>query len=190
MRDAEAVSQDRDAIARCLEGDREAFGELLDRHQGTVFNIAYRMTGSRQDAEDLAQDAFVRAYSALGEFRGESSFRTWICQIATRLCIDHLRSRKETRELREDLAAPGEGSDWTGRMADGEIVAEAIRALPPHYRAVVVLRHLEHRSYQEIADTLDLPLATVKTHIRRARERLRERLAPLLRAAETKETET
>jgi len=189
MRDVEAASHDRDAIARCLRGDREAFGELVERHQGTVYNIAYRMTGSREDAEDLAQDAFLRAYSALGEFRGESSFRTWVCQIAIRLCIDHLRSRKETSELKEDLDA-ARGADWSSDLMNREVVAEAILSLPPHYRAAVVLRHLEHRPYQEIARMLGLPLPTVKTHIRRARARLRERLAPLLRPAETKEMET
>jgi RNA polymerase sigma-70 factor (ECF subfamily) len=189
MRGPEAASQDREAIARCLQGDREAFGDLVDRHQETVFNIAYRMTGQRQDAEDLTQEAFLRAYGALKEFRGESSFRTWICQIATRVCIDHLRARRETLELQEDWEAPGGESDFSASVVDRAVVAAAIGSLPPRYRAAVVLRHVEHLSYQEIAGVLGLPLATVKTHIRRARARLRERLAPLLREPEVKEKE-
>jgi RNA polymerase sigma-70 factor (ECF subfamily) len=190
IRDPEAASRDLEAIARCLAGERDAFGDLVDRHQHAVFNIAYRMTGRREDAEDLAQDAFLKAYSALREFRGESSFRTWICQIATRVCIDHLRSRKETVELNEDLAVTADGPDLSTAVVDRQFIAEAIQSLPPHYRAAVILRHLEHRSYQEIADILRLPLATVKTHIRRARARLRERLAPVLQLPADEENET
>jgi RNA polymerase sigma-70 factor (ECF subfamily) len=173
------------AIQRCLAGDREAFAEVVERHRDLVYNLAYRLISDPERAADLAQDTFVRAYTRLGEFRGESPFRIWVCRIAVRLCIDHLRTAKPPAlPLAENLVASDSG-DWAERLEMRRAVEQAIASLPPMYRAAIVLRHVHELSYREIAQALSLNLSTVKTHIRRARALLRRRLAPLFGARES-----
>jgi RNA polymerase sigma-70 factor (ECF subfamily) len=173
------------AIQRCLAGDREAFAEVVERHRDLVHNLAYRLVSDPERAADLAQEAFLRAYAQLGKFRGESPFRVWLCRIAVRLCIDHLRTaRPPALPLAEDLVAADSG-EWTERLEMRRAVEQAIASLPPMYRAAIVLRHVHELSYREIARALDLNLSTVKTHIRRARLLMRQRLAPLFGAEES-----
>lgn len=167
---------DAELVARCRDGDREAFAELVREHQMAVYNIAHRMAGNADDAEDLAQAAFLKAYSALRNFRGECSFRTWVCQIVTRLCLDSIRARRRAPLLLERIDY-GTNPDWREAMVDKQVLDEAVAALPPAYRAAIVLRHCEELSYQEIAEALRLPIGTVKTHISRARALLAKRLA-------------
>jgi RNA polymerase sigma-70 factor (ECF subfamily) len=149
----------------------------VDRYKGLVFSLARHSVGSADEAEDIAQETFIRAYSRLRHFRGEGNFRNWLCRIATRLCLDHHRARRPTESL--DAA----GFDPSGDPADSDlrqVVSQAIAELPPPYRIAIVLRHLEDLSYQEMADMLGLPVSTVKTHLLRARRRLRDRLGPAL----------
>jgi RNA polymerase sigma-70 factor (ECF subfamily) len=171
-----ADDPDAERVARCKAGDRDAFAELVREHQTTVYNIAYRMLRNSDDAEDLAQAAFVRAYTALPGFRGDSSFRTWVCQIVTRLCLDAVRARRHTSVL-PDQVSHDSGPDWREGVVDRQLLEEAIAELPPAFRAAIVLRHFEEMSYREIADVLDLPIGTVKTHISRARGLMAKRLA-------------
>jgi RNA polymerase sigma-70 factor (ECF subfamily) len=177
-------------VQRTLDGDLAAYNSLVQRYQRQVFSLAYRMLGSAEDAGDLVQETFIRAYGALASFRQDASFLTWLYKIASNLCIDHLRSRKakgtlslevELEEGREPAADRSfSPEDAAVRGAVGEVVHKAVMNLPEKYRVVVVMRHLQDMSVDEIAEKLELPSGTVKTHLFRAREMLRDRLGPVL----------
>ena len=178
-------------MRQTLCGNTSAYNGLVVKYQRQVYNLAYRMLGNAEDAGDLVQDTFLRAYSALASFRQDASFLTWLYKITSNLCIDHLRSRKsrsalsldaEMEEGREPAASYRQASpeDTVVRDAVKDVVHHAILNLPEKYRAVVVMRHLQEMSVEDIAVTLDLPTGTVKTHLFRAREMLRERLRPTL----------
>lgn len=182
---------DAEFVRQTLCGNTSAYNGLVVKYQRQVYNLAYRMLGNAEDAGDLVQDTFLRAYSALASFRQDASFLTWLYKITSNLCIDHLRSRKsrsalsldaEMEEGREPAASYRQASpeDTVVRDAVKDVVHHAILNLPEKYRAVVVMRHLQEMSVEDIAVTLDLPTGTVKTHLFRAREMLRERLRPTL----------
>jgi RNA polymerase sigma-70 factor (ECF subfamily) len=186
-------------IERCRAGDLPAFDELVGVHQERVFNLCYWMLGNREDAADAAQEVFVRAYRSLGNFRGESAFGTWLHRIAVNASLDSLQRRKrlplpysdldpqrddaDTEELTTRHAEPGEAQNSHGDPAQLSaqrerlrLVREALAALPEHYRLALVLFDIEGYSYEEVAQSLQLPLGTVKSRINRARRALRERL--------------
>lgn len=182
---------DAELVRQTLCGRTDAYNDLVVRYQRQVYNLAYRMLGNAEDAGDLVQDTFLRAYSALGSFRQDASFLTWLYKIASNLCIDHLRSRKSRGALsldveREEGREPASEvrseapEDCAVRGSVQEVVQRAVMNLPEKYRIVIVLRHMQDMSVEEIANTLDLPAGTVKTHLFRAREMLRERLQPVL----------
>jgi RNA polymerase sigma-70 factor (ECF subfamily) len=175
-------------VRRCLAGDEKAYRELVELYQAQVFSICLRMVRRREDAEDLTQETFVRMFRALERYDPERPFVAWIITIASRLCIDHLRRRRvspvsltqrepgseETHEM--DVPDPGFGPDEITSRSEEEHQANAlIQSLPEHYRIVVVLRHQQDLSYEEIAEALNLPLGTVKARIHRAREILKAR---------------
>jgi RNA polymerase sigma-70 factor, ECF subfamily len=166
-------------------GDREAFGILVEQHQRYVYNLALRVVGNPQDAEDLAQEAFVRAWLAMANFRLEAQFRTWLFRIVTNLCYNRLPGlRRELSELGEDCLAevPDEPSPELDPVAGLEAeetrsyLQEQINRLPESYRLLIVLRYQQNLSYEEIARVVSLPLGTVKTGLFRAKERLRQTL--------------
>lgn len=180
---------DAELVRQTLCGNTAAYNRLVLRYQRQVYNLAYRMLGNAEDAGDLVQDTFLRAYGALASFRQDASFLTWLYKIASNLCIDQLRSRKakgalslnvELEEGREPAADPRSSApeDAAVRDAVQDVVHRAILNLPERYRVVIVMRHLQDMSVDEIARTLNLPTGTVKTHLFRAREMLRERLRP------------
>jgi RNA polymerase sigma-70 factor (ECF subfamily) len=181
---------DADLVRKTLSGKTEAYNVLVQRYQRQVYNLAYRMLGNADDAGDLVQDTFLRAYGALASFRQDASFLTWLYKIASNLCIDQMRSRKsrgalsldvELEEGREPMADRTQGpEETTVRGAVANIVHKEVMNLPERYRIVVVMRHLQGMSIEEIAEDLDLPSGTVKTHLFRAREMLRGRLKPVL----------
>lgn len=182
---------DADLVRQTLCGNTSAYNGLVQRYQRQVYNLAYRMLGNAEDAGDLVQDTFLRAYGALATFRQDASFLTWLYKIASNLCIDQLRSRKskstlsleveleEGREPAADLRSTGP-EEAAVRSSVQEVVQRAIMNLPEKYRAVVVMRHLNDMSVDEIARVLELPTGTVKTHLFRARDMLRGRLRPVL----------
>lgn len=183
--------KDAELVRQTLCGNTAAYNALVQRYQRQVYNLAYRMLGNAEDAGDLVQDTFLRAYGALASFRQDASFLTWLYKIASNLCIDQLRSRKakgalsldvELEEGREPAADSRESGpeDNAVRGAVQEVVHRAIMNLPERYRIVVVMRHLQDMSVDEIARALDLPTGTVKTHLFRAREMLRDRLGSVL----------
>lgn len=182
---------DAELVRQTLRGETSAYNGLVLRYQRQVYNLAYRMLGNAEDAGDLVQDTFIRAYGALASFRQDASFLTWLYKIASNLCIDQLRSRKAKGALSlqvelEEGREPADDSrdiapeDTAMRGATQEMVQRAITNLPEKYRLVVVMRHLQDMSVDEIARVLDMPTGTVKTHLFRAREMLRERLCSVL----------
>lgn len=177
------TNEDLHLVERTLRGEREAFGHLVKKYEGLVYNLTYRMTGSREEAADMAQEAFLRAYRSLASYNPEYKFTTWICKIASHACIDHLR-RQRTRSMPdEDLDRLADGGESLSaheeyeRAETGRVIREALATLPEKYRTVLVLRYMEDMTYEDIAETLDIPLGTVKTHLRRARLLLQEKLS-------------
>ena len=186
MRDpATTDAEDQEAIRAVRAGDREAFRRLVDRHSGSVFNLAYRMTGNAADAEDLTQESFLQAFARLQDFRLGARFHPWIYTIALNLCRSHLRRRSLSRWLwparsdepvrsapREPRArSPDPEQELLAREAERRLRG-AIQGLPARYREVFVLRQAQGLSYEEIASVLGLPLGTVEVRLFRARRRL------------------
>lgn len=176
-------------INEVLAGKQEAFEEIVMLYQNRVYYVCYRMLGSREESEDIAQEAFVRAYMNLHKFDQKRKFSTWIFRIATNLCIDRLRKKKPDYSL--DAEVPGtEGLDMYSQLESAEDLPEEelekmetqervqyeISRLSETYRPVIVLRYMEELSLKDIAEILDLPLGTVKTRLHRGREALRQQM--------------
>jgi RNA polymerase sigma-70 factor (ECF subfamily) len=181
-RSAPSAETELELITQAQQGDRQAFGELVRRHREGVVNVVYRMCGDANLAEDAAQEAFIRAWQHLPGYRPQSPFRNWVYRIATNVALDMLRRERETVDIDAlSLAASDEGPEATveGRER-GEQVRQAVLALPPASRAVLVLREYEGLSYREIADMLGIPIGTVMSRLSYARNRLRESLTPYL----------
>jgi RNA polymerase sigma-70 factor (ECF subfamily) len=181
-RSAPSAQTELELITQAQQGDRRAFGELVRRHRERVVNVVYRMCGDANLAEDAAQEAFIRAWRHLPNYRPRSPFRNWVYRIATNVALDMLRRERETVDIDVvSLATSDEGPEATVEGKErGEQVRQAVLALPPASRAVLVLREYEGLSYREIADTLGIPIGTVMSRLNYARNRLRESLAPYL----------
>lgn len=174
---------------RAKRGDREAFAELIEIYKDKIFQLAYRMVGNRQDAEDIAQETFLRVYANLHSYDDSYKFSTWIYRIATNLCIDRGRKKRPDFSLDEETEL-GQGMDWYSRLSSSEKTPEdkvvtqelqetvqgALSQLQPKYRSIMILRYIEDLSLQEISDIVKLPITTIKTRIHRGREALRSKL--------------
>jgi RNA polymerase sigma-70 factor (ECF subfamily) len=175
-------SPDRALVEQTRRGEVDAYGELVRRYQTSVFNVCYRLLGERQDAEDLAQDAFLRAYQRLGTYDVERPFGPWIRKVAANLCLNTLQRHAPPRfPLDEEYDDPvdldqPDPADVHERATQAGQLRDALMSLPAHYRAVIELRHFQEMSYEEIARALSLPLSDVKTHLFRARRRLARQL--------------
>ena len=184
---------DADVVALALEGRDAAHRELIKRYERPVFSLVFRMVRDRELAEDLTQDTFIKVLSHLDRYRTDFKFSSWLFKIANNVAIDHLRRRQlDTVSIDGSLHAMTAGaveasrfdiSDGSESALDemearelGSVIEQAISGLRPEYRSCILLRHVEGRSYEEIASTLDLPLGTVKTYIHRARHELRRAL--------------
>ena len=178
-------------LAKARQGDEDAFRTLVEQHSRSVFRLAYRMTGNEQDAEDVVQESFLRAYKQLGRFESRANFGTWMYRITANCCVDlmrarqarHDQSRGESLDAAEQLpAAENPGPE---RLAEsGEIdrrVQDALAALSPLERAAFTLRHYEGRSIDEISGLLGLGTSAAKHSVFRAVKKLRVALAPLRR---------
>lgn len=169
-------------IRLAQQGDTEAYAALVALHGRFVYNLALRSLGNPEDAADAAQDAFVRAWTGLPEFRGESQFRTWLYRIVVNLCINRSpRLRKDLEALTHDefpeLPSPEGVAARVEQREFYALVHHEIERLPYQYRLLVSLRYQHDLAYEEIASLLHLPLGTVKTGLFRAKARLRESLA-------------
>jgi RNA polymerase sigma-70 factor (ECF subfamily) len=184
---------DADVVRLAQEGREVAFRELVRRYERPVFSLVYRMVRDRETAEDLAQDAFIKVLNHIDRYSPEFKFSSWVFKIANNVAIDHLRRRRldtvsmdgsphassaaEVEASTFDVASDQESAlDEMEARELGDAIESAIGLLRPEYRACIMLRHVEGRSYEEIASTLDLPLGTVKTYIHRARHELRRAL--------------
>jgi RNA polymerase sigma-70 factor (ECF subfamily) len=171
------MQEDTTLVRRTLAGDQEAFASLVEKYKDPVFNVAYRMLGNATEAEDVAQEAFVRAYTQLHTYKDSHRFSTWLLSITSHLAIDQLRRRRflalplENVPFLEWIADVGVGPEQAA--LEGEASDEMQRillTLPPKYRAVLVLRYWNDLSYEEIATMLHLTPALVKARLHRARE--------------------
>lgn len=176
-------------IEKVLAGDNDAFGELVEAYQDKVYNLALRMCGNADDAFDLAQDAFFRAWRGLSGFQFESAFSTWLFRLTSNVCLDWLRARKrrptvslttlddEGEEVQMDVRDPGKSPEELLLAAeDREALAKAMNELPVEYREILTLRAIDDLSYTEIAEILHLREGTVKSRLSRARLALRNKL--------------
>jgi RNA polymerase sigma-70 factor, ECF subfamily len=168
---------DRVLVQRCLQGDRSAFEQLVMRYQKPVFNAALRLLQNPEDARDVAQTTFLKAYEHLGDYDDRFKFYSWIYRIAVNEALDSLNSRKPSEPVNDAQPDEAQGPE---RIAEGTEIGRAIEdelaRINPELRAVVVLRHLMNLSYQDMSDILVLPEKTVKSRLYSARQLLRERL--------------
>lgn len=176
-------TQDEGLVRRAQRGDIEAFAALVAEHERFVYNLALRALGDQAEAEDVSQEAFVRAWQALPNFRGQAQFRTWLYRIVTNLCYNRLpRLRRDLTALGDEAAEAVPDEAWADPAGGVEaeerraFLQRQIEALPEGYRLLVTLRFQQELSYDEIASVLSLPLGTVKTGLSRARARLRAAL--------------
>jgi RNA polymerase sigma-70 factor (ECF subfamily) len=175
---APVLVTDDELIAATLGGKSEAFGVLVERYDRAVYHLAYRTLRDSEEAKDATQEAFFKAFRALRTFRPGAKFSTWIFTITYHACCDRLARRKrDSGDELPDRADPTAGPSEQFELADdARRLRAAIDALPPKYRAVITLFHLQNKQYEEIATVLELPLGTVKTHLFRAKELLRKAL--------------
>jgi RNA polymerase sigma-70 factor, ECF subfamily len=188
-------TDDRALVERCRAGDVSAFEPLVEKYRQRVWRLAYGVLRDREEAWDLAQDAFIRAWQALPSFRGESAFYTWLFRIVMNMAADRARQRAARgrafgtdpvpeeeweRLMVEQGASP---ADAATRAQERERIMRGLDALPEHHRAIIMLGDLEGLSYREIADVLRIPMGTVMSRLHNARRKLRDVLGPLLALA-------
>jgi len=184
------VDADRALVDAAAAGDREAFDELVRRHQSAIVGLARSLTGGSVDAEDAAQEVFVRAWRSLPGFRGESAFRTWLHRIALNVVSSHhgrlsrVRRMFHVRSAESDRAEDvienvPDRADLEDRIVARDAIDKALSSLPDELRVAVVLRDVQGLDYREIAQLLEVPMGTVESRIFRGRQRLRPLLEPL-----------
>jgi RNA polymerase sigma-70 factor (ECF subfamily) len=186
------VSDDAQLIHETLAGERTAFGQLVLKYQDRLFNTMVHVAGSREDARDIVQDAFVQAFLKLKTFQQNSAFYTWLYRIAFNLAVSHRRRRKPTLSVEQVRESSGVDPVDTQPRPDADIereercrcVRQAIDRLTEEYRTVLVLREIDGCCYETIAQILDLPIGTVRSRLHRARLQLREELKEVLMADE------
>lgn len=181
--------EDYDLIQSALKGDQSSYDRLMKKYYRLVSNLINRMIYNKDDVEDLAQEAFIKAFNSLDKFDHQFAFSTWLYKIASNNCIDYLR-KKKLNTVSIDKEIDGEDDDLRFEIPDNDykpdreilerekqkILSDAINSLPEKYKSVIILRHQEEMEYEEIASKLDLPLGTVKAHIFRGRELLNKYL--------------
>jgi RNA polymerase sigma-70 factor (ECF subfamily) len=182
---SQSEQDDTQLVTASQQGDQDAFSFLVQRHQRRVFNLVLRMLQDYDEASEITQEVFLAAWLGLPSFRGEARFPTWLYRIAYHCCLRQLERRKRERSLQAVMQAEKilEGMNEEKQAEDSielrdrqAIVREQLEKLPTKYRIVLILRHLQEMTYQEMADILTIPIGTIKTHLFRARHLLKERL--------------
>lgn len=191
QKEEDPLQSDRELVSLAQRGDTEAFGQLVDRYQQKIYNLTYHMTSNREQAEDLTQEAFLRAYKALKRFRGQSSFYTWLYRIAVNLTLNHLKKRKKRLEHSlDDLdmgierdpallemsakASPRQGTYLTELQ---EKLNRALMGLSEKHRTVVVMHDIEGVPHDEIAATVGCSSGTIRSRLYYARQQLQAELS-------------
>lgn len=184
--------QDDQLIADALQGDQRAYEALLARHNKAILHVVMKIVRNREEAQDLVQETFMKAFNALASYRSEYRFSTWLYKIAANCAIDFVRKKRiealsldkpiETKDGRVEFEVPD--SSWDPeqdlvRKQKLRSIEEAIDSLPDKYREVIIYRHKDDKPYEEIADILRVPVGTVKARIFRARELLKKKLKPI-----------
>ena len=177
--------QEAAVVRQVIGGDTNAFETLVLEYEKSVYNIALRMTGNSEDASDMTQEAFIKAFNSLQSFRGDSKFSVWLYRIVSNVCLDFLRSRNrrptvslsvEDDEGEETELEVADESQSPELLLDRSLTRDSVRrgldSLPPDYRQILLLREIQGFSYEEISETLDLEVGTVKSRIFRARKKL------------------
>jgi RNA polymerase sigma-70 factor (ECF subfamily) len=169
---------ERDAIAASKRGEREAFDLLVERYQRSIYRLCYRYVNDHEDANDLAQEVFLRAWRAIGRFRGESAFSTWLYRIAVNACLNfRARCRPAARELDEALVDPRPGAEWqVAREDDASRVRAAVGRLPDRQRATLILKLFHDLTHEEVAGILGSSVGTVKANLFHALANLRREM--------------
>ncbi len=163
-----AAADDGELVAACAEGMPEAFQELLSRYRRSAVLLGYQMLGNVEDAEDVAQEAFVRVFVAIPRFRGQAAFSTWLYRIVTNLCLGDRRRRRKTVDL-EAVREPRAADNPAKRVTDELLARQVLGEMGAELRAILVLREQEGLSYREIAEALDVPMGTVRSRLSKAR---------------------
>lgn len=183
---------DDQLIQECRKGSKESFETLVERYHQKVYGLAFRYMSNEDDAYDMSQEAFIKAYRALDSFKGNSSFGTWLYRITTNVCLDELRRRKRRisalsidepiynnsgDEIEKELTDPGAGADIQYEQQElGRQIQACLAELKPDHRTAIVLRDIMELSYEEIADVLNCSVGTVKSRINRARNNLKKKM--------------
>ncbi len=188
-----AGAPDEELVAAVLAGDRERFGDLVDRYQGRLVNYLYRLLRNLDEAHELAQEVFLKVYQALDRYDPRYRFSTWLFRVAQNAAIDQIRRRRlKLVPIHRQEEGDEEGRDWDLPSPErgpyrhlrnrerGEAIQQAIDALPWEYRELIVLRHYGELSYEEIAGVKGMPLGTVKNKLFRGRQLLKEKLSEFL----------
>lgn len=193
QKDAKSTNRvERAIIDRCKHGDLSAFNELLKQHEKSAYNLAYRLTGNYDDANDIVQESFIRVYNAIQTFRGDANFSTWLYRVITNVYLDARKKEKHrahaslddgleldesivTRQVEDTAPLPDKQLEGKERK---KVIEAAIQTLPEYQRAMVVLYHVQGCSYEEISKILGMPLGTVKSRLNRARIALKDKLKP------------
>jgi RNA polymerase sigma-70 factor (ECF subfamily) len=194
---AQSVPLENLLVERCLNGDQGAFGELIELHQDKVYNVAYRILHNAEEADDATQEVFLKVWQSLKSFRGDSKFSTWLYRITHNHCLNRLRSAKsqpntvsvewygdDEGDEREIVAhLPGDESENPSIRYETrehqQMLWGQVDKLPARYRSIIVLYYSQELSYEEIAEVLEVPVGTVKTHLFRAKAMLKTRLGDL-----------
>lgn len=175
-------------VEKAQKGDHEAFAELVKASEKTVFNIAYRSLSNREDAYEISQEVFIKAFKNINKFDGKSSFKTWIYRIAVNTCIDEARKRKNKDTISLDKEISGEDDNYLIQVESNEdspeeeyikkdtsrLVQDSIDKLSLEHKTIIILRDLQGLSYDEIASSIGISLGTVKSRLTRARKNLKE----------------
>lgn len=171
---------DNEIILECLNGNKEAFSELVTRYKRLVYSVTYKFTKDSDEANDMAQDAFIKIYKSLSQYDSQYKFSTWTVKVTTNICIDYMRRKKTNTvsldEIENLVGKNNSPEEHYLRKEKSMILKKAIDSLPEIYRIPIILYHQQGLSYKEIAEKLDKPISIVKNRIFRARHTLRESL--------------